>query len=73
MKRLQLYSGNEIWKNSSYCKNIEWQVMNKKMNSNSMEKRNKNNTLVLIQEWRVTRRKFFLKSYDLCSHDRVLS
>ena len=47
--------------------------MNKKMNSNSMEKRNKNNTLVLIQEWRVTRRKFFLKSYDLCSHDRVLS
>ena len=43
-------------KRAAHCKNLEWQVLNKKINSNSMEL-DKNNTLVLIQEWGVARRK----------------
>ena len=36
--------------NSTHCKILEWQVMNEKMNSNSMRNMYKNNTSVLIQE-----------------------
>ena len=36
--------------NSTHCKILEWQVMNEKMNSNSMWNIYKNNTSVLIQE-----------------------
>ena len=36
--------------NSTHCKTLEWQVMNEKMNSNSMRNMYKNNTSVLIQE-----------------------
>ena len=36
--------------NSTQCKILEWQVMNEKMNSNSMRNMYKNNTSVLIQE-----------------------
>ena len=38
--------------NSTHCKILEWQVMNEKMNSNSMQNMYKNNlvTSVLIQE-----------------------
>ena len=34
--------------NSTNCKILEWQVMNEKMNSNSMRNMYKNNTSVLI-------------------------
>ena len=61
---IQLHSGHKLWKksstlhtaklqkflNSTHCKILEWQVMNEKMNSNSMRNMYKNNTSVLIQE-----------------------
>ena len=36
--------------NSTHCKILQWQVMNEKVNSNSMWNMYKNNTSVLIQE-----------------------
>ena len=61
---IQLHSGHKLWKksstlhtaklqkflNSTHCKILEWQVMNEKMNSNSMRNMYKNNTSVLIQK-----------------------
>ena len=61
---IQLYSGHKSWKksstlhtaklrkflNSTHSKSLEWQVMNEKMNINSMRDMYKNNTSILIQE-----------------------
>ena len=34
---IQAVFGHELWEKVAHCKILEWQVVNKKMNNNSME------------------------------------
>ena len=84
-------SGHKLWKKNSTlhtakpqtflnftrCKILEWQVMNEKMNSNSMWNMNKNNTSVLIQGfWYSTKRNETMNDFpdfgDPCFAHRIL-